>query len=355
MHQELPGWDASVAAAFAPYAEQGMSAARVALEHRNAYVIITAAGELRAEIAGSFRHNAAERDDLPTVGDFVAVSTREHEGRATIHAVLPRRSLFARKVPGSRSALQTIAANIDTVFLVSGLDDNFNVRRIERYLLVAWESGAQPVIVLNKADLCADVASCVEEAEAVAFGTPVVALSAVTGEGLSDLMEHVRPGRTAALLGSSGVGKSTITNALAGRDVLRTGHVSESVGKGRHTTTHRELIVLPSGVVLIDTPGMRELGVWGGEEALDGTFTDVEEIAERCRFRDCTHRNEPGCAIREALESGALDASRLRSYQKLQRELAYQERRTDESAARAEKERWKQLHKQMRGTSYKRT
>jgi ribosome biogenesis GTPase len=354
MTLESLGWSAFFANDFAQYTDQGYSAGRVALEHRNRYQIFSESGELWGEIAGRMRHEATGRDALPAVGDWVAMSVRGDERQATIHAVLKRRSKFSRKVPGDTVEEQIVAANVDTVFLVTGLDDNFNVRRIERYLTLAWESGASPVVVLNKADLRDDVDDCVAEVEGVAFGTPVIAVSAAGNDGIEALEPYVTEGRTVALLGSSGVGKSTLTNALAGTMLMETAEVSGSVGKGRHTTTHRELILLPAGGLLIDTPGMRELQLWGGEEGLRETFEDVEALAAQCRFNDCRHEGEPGCAIDAALRDGTLDEGRLASYLKLQREAAYFARRHDKSLMAAEKKKWKQIHVGMRKREIKR-
>jgi ribosome biogenesis GTPase len=362
MTLESLGWSTFFANGFARYIEQGYSAGRVALEHKNRYQIFSESGQMWGEISGRMRHDAAGRDAFPAVGDWVAMSTgpggtpggAPGGTQAIIHAVLPRRSKFSRKAPGAVTEEQIVAANVDTVFLVTGLDDNFNVRRIERYLTLAWESGASPVVVLNKADLRADVEACVAETESVAFGAPVIAVSAAGGEGIERLRELIGPGRTAALMGSSGVGKSTITNALAGEQVMDAGSVSDSVGKGRHTTTHRELIPLPDGGLLIDTPGMRELQLWGGDEGLHETFEDVEELAARCRFGDCRHEGEPGCAIAEAIDNGTLDERRFGNYQKLQRELAYFNRRHDKSLMAAEKKKWKQIHVQMKDRPIKR-
>jgi ribosome biogenesis GTPase len=354
MTLESLGWSTFFANDFAQYGALGYSAGRVALEHKNRYQIYSESGELWGEIAGRMRHEASGRGALPAVGDWIAMNVRPDERQATIHAVLPRRSKFSRKVPGALLEEQIVAANIDTLFLVTGLDGNFNPRRIERYLTLAWESGARPVVVLNKADLCDDVEGCVAETESIAFGTPVIAVSAAESDGVERLRDFLAPGKTVALLGSSGVGKSTITNALAGSAVMEAGVVSESVGKGRHTTTHRELILLPSGGLLIDTPGMRELQLWEGGEGLQETFEDVEELASQCRFNDCRHDGEPGCAIEEAIRGGTLDERRFANYRKMQRELAYFNRRHDKNLLAAEKKKWKQIHVAMKGRPTKR-
>ncbi len=342
------GWAPRFAQHFGPFREQGLAPGRVAREERQRYLVCGEQGELTAEVAGRLRHEAASRAELPAVGDWVAVAARPAEGKATIHAVLPRKSAFLRKVAGSHTEEQVVAANVDVVFLVSGLDGDFSPRRIERYLALAWESGAQPVIVLNKADVCADVEARVAETESVAVGVPIHALSATEGRGLEALEAYLGPGGTGAFLGSSGVGKSTLINALLGEEALATAPVREDDSRGRHTTTHRELIVLPGRGLVIDTPGMRELQLWGDQDTLSQAFEDVEALAAACRFRDCAHQGEPGCAVQAALADGTLDSARWQSYLRLQRELRHLERRRDERARRAEEGRWKTIAKWQR-------
>ena len=339
------GWNPLLDQHFEGFRSQGLSPARVAREYGQCYLVLCEQGELSAQVSGKLRHSAVERSDLPAVGDWVAIRPRFDEGKATIHAVLPRKSKFSRKTAGDITEEQVVATNVDTVFLVSGLDGDFNVRRIERYLTLAWEGGANPVIVLNKMDLCADVDAHVAEVELIAFGVPIHPVSAKEKRGLDALRHYLQPGETAALLGSSGVGKSTLINSLLGVERQRVGSVREFDGKGRHVTSHRELVLLPGGGVLIDNPGMREIQLWGDEEGLAEGFADIEKLAAQCRFRDCRHDGEPGCAIGEVLESGTLDAGRWRSYLKLQRELKYLESRQDQKACLLEKERWKRLGK----------
>jgi ribosome biogenesis GTPase len=348
MNLEQLGWSDRFAASFVPYCQSGFTIGRVAVEYRNTYLLYTEQGEQFAEVTGKFRHQASGIQDFPAVGDWVVIQIRAAEARSTIHAILPRRSKFSRNVAGSTTEEQVIAANVDTVFLVCGLDGDFNLRRIERYLILAWESGAIPVILLNKADLCVDVEQRLAEVETVAIGVPIVVLSAAAGQGMTALQPYLQPGQTVALMGSSGVGKSTITNQLKGETVQAVQSVRQGDDRGRHTTTHRQLIPLPSGALIIDTPGMRELQVWSGAEGLPETFADVEVLAQQCRFRNCQHEQEPGCAIRQAIADGELDAGRLLNYQKLQRELHYQIRKQDQRANLAEKERWKKIHKSMR-------
>jgi ribosome biogenesis GTPase len=326
------GWDAGRQDELTAYAEEGLSPARVTAQHRGGYVLLAEAGELFGDVAGRLRHEIGWRTGmLPAVGDWVLVRVSDDGTRAVIEAVLERRSKFSRKAatgPSNATEEQVVAANVDTVFLVAGLGYDFNVRRLERYLTTAWESGAVPAIVLTKADLYPeDVDPAVAETEAIAFGVPVHPVSGITGEGVGALEPHLRPGSTVALLGSSGVGKSTLVNHLAGRQVLETQDV-RSDGRGRHTTSHRELVLLPGGALLLDTPGMRELQLWT-TESLDTSFADIVELAGECRFNDCSHNSEPGCAIKTALASGTLERERWRSYQKLQRELRALEIRQD--------------------------
>ena len=315
------GWNEHFARAFEPFAADGLLAGRVVLEHTHLYRVLTESAETLARVSGRFRHHAEGRGEFPAVGDWVAMVPRPQGGRATIRAVLPRLSRFARKVAGSRTEEQVVAANLDTVFLVAGLDGDFNLRRLERYLVLARESGAVPVVVLNKADVCPDVATRVRDVEAIALGTPVFAVSARTPQGLDALRTFLRRGETVALLGSSGVGKSTIINALLGEALLRTREVRDHDSRGRHTSSARQLVVLPGGALVIDTPGMRELQLWEIGEGLHETFDDVDSIGATCRFRDCQHRSEPGCAVRAAVEAGRLAAARLGSYVKLRDEL----------------------------------
>lgn len=333
---------------FAPFAAQGLSPARVVAGHTRYLRVASAVGESLAEAAGSLKHQAAGPEELPAVGDWVALRTREGDLRSQIQAVLPRRTAFVRRAAGARTVAQVLAANVDTAFLVMGLDADFNPRRLERALVLAWESGASPVVLLNKTDLADDLASRRAEIEAVALGTPVCAIAAKHGEGLSALAPWLRPGDTVVLLGSSGVGKSTLLNRLLGREKQKTREVREDDQRGRHTTTHRELVALPGGALLVDTPGLRELQLWSTGEGLEAAFDDVATLAASCRFTDCGHGREPGCAVRAAAESGQLDPSRLASFQKLQAELRALEIRDDPLKRKAERGRWKAIYKSLR-------
>jgi ribosome biogenesis GTPase len=332
------GWSDALHQQFHDYAARGLSPARVVVQQRGLYALATASGEAAAQLSGRFAHEAGA-GDYPVAGDWVAVALRPEEGSATIHHLLPRRTAFARKAVG-RGGGQIVAANVDVALLVASLNQDLNARRIERYLVMAWESGASPAVVLTKADLCADREMRKAEIEPVAAGAPVLVVSALTGEGLEDLGRILAPGQTAALLGSSGAGKSSLVNALAGQPVMATQAVREHDARGRHTTTHRELILLPGGRLVLDTPGMRELGLWEADAGVGTAFAEIEALVAECRFRDCAHRGEPGCAVQSALASGRLDAGRWRNYAKLRRELARIERKDDPRARAEQRKVW---------------
>lgn len=316
------GWDEGFGVAFEPYEQEGLLPARVAAQHRGEYAVLGEAGERRARVSGRLRHEAGSAADLPAVGDWVALRDE------TIQAVLPRRSAFSRKAAWAPTEEQVLAANLDSVFVLSALNGDLNLRRLERYLTLAWESGASPVIVLTKADLCEDVAGALLSVEPVAVGVPVHAVSNVTGTGLEGLEPHLGPACTVALLGSSGVGKSSLANRLAGDELQATREIAED-GRGRHTTTSRQLIRLPGGALLVDTPGLRELQLWEADEGIHEAFADVDELASGCRFRDCSHTREPGCAVHAAIDDGRLPLARLQSYRALQRELERLARKQD--------------------------
>jgi ribosome biogenesis GTPase len=338
------GWDDAWAKTFAPHAAAGYEPARVVVElRRHYYAVQTASGELLGELTGKF-HHAADRDaqSYPAVGDWVAVQPSPDGRRAQIHALLPRRSRFSRQAAGERQVEQIVAANIDTVFLVSGLDANYNAKRIQRFFVAARDSGAEPVVILNKADLCDDAETVRAEIQQLVPGVPVFITSGATRKGLKALAAaYALPGRTLAFVGSSGAGKSTLINRLTRDDSLPTGEVREKDSKGRHTTTRRELVQTPTGALVIDTPGMREFQLWDAKEAVEDAYPDIAEIALRCRFTNCHHETEPGCAIRAALESGTLPLSRLESYRKLKAEQVAKAPAQRKPSALASKPGWK--------------
>lgn len=331
---------------FGDLSEDGFALGRVARVDRGGAVVLMPE-PLRAEPAWHLA-KVADPSALPVVGDWVAVNADPSLDMALIEAVLPRSSAISRRDPGRDAAAQVLAANVDTLFVTHTLSLEPNLGRIERELALAWESGAQPVVVLTKADVCVDVQTGREQVEAVALTAPVHVVSAIGGTGMDDIRAYATPGRTVALIGPSGVGKSTLVNALLGEERQQVGEVRAVDDKGRHTTIARELLPMPSGGVLIDTPGMRALALWDAEDGIAKAFADVAELAENCRFRDCKHEAEPGCAVREAIESGELQARRLDSYNKLQRELVRLAEQTDAKLRSERKQQYKTVHKALR-------
>lgn len=319
--------------------------ARIVREDRGLYRAVAHSENLVAEVTGAFRNAHISSEAYPAVGDWVIATRIENEGKLRIHNVLPRKTVFTRTAAGNTSDVQVVAANVDSVFIVVGLDGDFNPRRVERYVALTYESGAQPIIVLSKCDLTEDLLKFTNAIETVALGVPVHPVSSTLGQGVDALLPYLVSGKTVACLGSSGAGKSTLINALLGEETMATGATREDDSRGRHTTTHRQLLPLPGGGSLIDTPGMRELQLTGDDESLSSAFEDIETLAQHCNFRDCGHGNEPGCAIREAIDSGELDQARYKSYQKLQRELAYVQRRQSESFDYEERQRTKSFGK----------
>ncbi|MFC1913108.1 ribosome small subunit-dependent GTPase A [Chloroflexota bacterium] len=339
------GWNSFFQKHFELLKIPGSVPARVICESKDSYQVYSQHGELTAKISGKMRYRAGVDNKYPAVGDWVAIRPRVKELKGTIHAVMPRKSKFSRKAAGERTEEQVISANVDTVFIVSGLDGgrNFNLRRIERYLMLAWSSGATPVIVLSKVDLCPDFDVPTKDVEAIAPGISIHPVSAKERIGLDELRNYLAKGHTVAFLGSSGVGKSALINALLGVERQKIGKVRNDDRKGRHTTTRRELIFVPSGGMVIDTPGMREIQMRAGEEDLQGTFSDIEMLAQRCRFSDCSHNAELGCAVKEAIDHGDLDPTRLESYRKLQNELSYLTSREEQGTRLHEKMKWKKI------------
>ena len=307
--------------------------ARVAVEYKGMYKLYTENGEVLAEITGKLRYN----NQFPAVGDWVVIDLLDNGEKAIIHKILPRKSKFSRKVAGDDIKEQVVASNIDTVFIVTSLNQDFNLRRLERYLTITWNSGANPVIILSKADLSDEPESKRAEVETVAPGVPIHIVSSVTGRGLTELKQYLERGKTASLLGSSGVGKSTLINQLIGSDKMEVDNIRVNDGKGKHTTTHRELFVLETGGVVIDNPGMREIQLWDDSKGFDESFDDIKVLASNCKFNDCQHETEPGCAVKNAITTGELSEERLESYRKLKRELLYMERKRKYGAEHANK------------------
>jgi ribosome biogenesis GTPase len=348
---ETLGWTAEQEHQFEPYAAAGLTAGRVGAQHRGGCLVYSAVGELLTRLSGRLRAGSPAGADLPVVGDWVAFRPAG-PGHAVVHAILPRRSSFsrarrdlARRTPQAAEE-QVLAANVDVALLVVGLDGDLNLRRLERFLATAWASGAEPVVILTKRDLVPDTDPVRLAVEQVAIGVAVLEVSSVTGDGVDEVRALVSPGRTAALLGSSGAGKSSLVNRLLGREAQAVQDLRAD-GRGRHTTTHRELFLLPGGGLVVDTPGLRVIEPWAGE-GLDAAFQDVEQVAERCRFRDCRHAGEPGCAVLRAIAAGELDEERLDAFRKLARELAFLERRGDGRAQAQERRRWRALSREHR-------
>ena len=339
---ETYGWSDELQQGFAPHAAAGLIPGRVVAQHRGRYDLITAAGEARAEISGRLARDALP-GGYPTVGDWVAAEPAPDDGPAIIQHVLPRRTAFTRKEIGRAGGAQVVAANVDVAFLVASLNADLNPRRLERYLAAAWQSGAAPVVLLTKADLCPDPAAMAAGVDT--GGAPVHILSSLTGDGLEAVRAYLTPGRTAVMVGSSGAGKSTLANVLLGSERMAVGAIREDDARGRHTTSHRELILLPGGGLLLDTPGMRELALYEAEEGVSATFEDIEAIVAACKFNNCSHGSEPGCAVRAALEAGELDDGRWRSFQKLGRELNHLARREDPVLREANRKHWISIHK----------
>ena len=332
-----------------PFGREGLTPGRILVQHRDGYRVATDDGELRAKAAGRLL-NESEESGYPAVGDWVALSPNLPERTSTIHAILPRRTAFFRRAADSAHRPQVIAANVDVAFIVTSLNADLNPRRLERYLAAAWQSGARPVVVLTKSDLSTDPQALATEVAAVAGECPVLMVSVRQGLGLDALLAQVGRGETCVLIGSSGVGKSTLVNAFLGEDRMATYPVREGDDQGRHTSSHRELFLMANGGLILDTPGIREVGLIDADEGVSAVFDDIEQLASDCRFNDCTHATEPGCAVRAALESGALDPARWAHFKKLGQELAVAEKKSDRMAADSERRRLAGLQKVYRAT-----
>jgi len=339
------GWDSFFSDHFQLLEAPECVPARVVDQQRYSYRVHGAYGEMTAILPGRILHHARTGDMLPAVGDWVVVRPNTGEQKCLIHAVLRRKRYISRKISGGRTREQVLAANVDTAFIVSGLDSsrNLNLRRLERYLTLAWESDASPVIILNKVDLCPDIDARIRDVESVAFGVPIHAVSATERLGMDALETYLVRGKTAVFLGPSGVGKSALINALLGIERQEVGEVRDTDRKGRHTTSQREIILLPEGGAVIDTPGLREIQMWADEGNLSSVFEDIERLAHECRFGDCTHRSEPGCAVKVAIQQGSLDVTRLQSYRKLEKELRHLAARQEGRTRLEERARWKKV------------
>jgi len=330
------GWDSYFDEKFKAFASQEGTPARVIADYGSEYLVHDGAGTSRAAVGRNLRNDGST---MPAVGDWVSVLRREPVD--VIHGVVERRSVFRRKAPGTETRQQVLAANVDVAFVVAAATD-VNARRIERYLTIAWQSGAVPIVLLTKADIATSPDDLRAELEAVAMGTPVVVTSGVTGDGIDEIVRELQPARTGVLLGPSGAGKSTLINRIVGTDLMRTRSIHAS-GEGRHMTSHRQLVQLPQGGMIIDTPGLREAQLWEGDDALGEVFEDIELVALQCRFTNCAHGSEPGCAIKAALADGSLEAARFQSYVKLQRELRFVAAKSDVRLRIEERKKWKQI------------
>lgn len=348
------GWSDFFEAGRSGLKDNDLTPARIIRQLKKIFWVHDGSHEYQAVLAGKFYKKAETPLDLPAVGDWVGVRGDKDADQVMIREILPRKSQFIRKAVLANTRPQVIAANIDTAFIMNGLDRDFNLRRIERYLSLTYESGAMPVIILNKTDICDDVDSAVEQVESIAFGVDVIALSVKRREGIKQLSTYFKSGQTVAFIGSSGVGKSTLVNLLMGEEVMEIREVRENDQRGRHTTTHRELFLLPGGAMIIDTPGLRELQLWGSDEMLTDSFTDIDALSGSCRFSDCQHDREPDCAVKQAVENGELDPERYESYLKLKRELAYLDERQDEFVRRESKRQSKVMSKMIRRMNDKR-
>lgn len=342
------GWHAFFEKHLESINKEDFNIGRICTEQKESYRIFSQNGELSAVISGKFRNSCKSREDFPAVGDWVLFKKLEDENKGIIHSCLPRKSKFSRKVAGKETQEQIIASNVDFAFIVCALNYDFNLRRIERYLSLVWQSGATPVILLTKSDLCDDIEEKIIKVKDIAPYIDICAISNISTEGIEKLQKYFDDNKTVVLLGSSGAGKSSLINNLANEKIMKVSELRNNLEKGRHTTTHRQMIILPNGGLIIDTPGIRELQLWDAEEGISQTFNDIEEIAKTFKFSNCKHINEPDCAIQEAINAGSLDPKRFENYLKVQKEQEYLHSRQTQSLSQIERNKWKAIHKQIR-------
>ncbi|MEW6194207.1 MAG: ribosome small subunit-dependent GTPase A [Bacteroidota bacterium] len=342
------GWNKFFEDQFEQFRKQGFQCGRIAIENKTNYLVLTEHGDITGEVSGKYLFEIEKQSELPKVGDWVVISLFNDNTHAVIHNILQRKTKISRKSADKKIDQQIIAANVDVVFIVQSLDNNFSINRLERYLAATYQSGAKPVAVLNKADICNDVQEKLELVKTRTGIEDVLNMSAKTGEGIDGMIKYLSPGITITLVGSSGVGKSSLINHLVGYEKLKTNEVREEDSRGRHTTTRRELVLLPSGGILIDTPGMREFGLWNADEGISETFFEFEEFAGACRYSDCTHTHESGCTVLKALSEGIIPKERYENYLKLRKELKYLESKQNIQLQLEEKRKWKTIHKEIK-------
>lgn len=352
MQPEKFGFSEDIKSQAAAIGAEDLIIGRISAEHRESYKLFTQKGEISATVSGKFRNDCQTREDFPAVGDWVLFEFYDGDTKALIHNVLPRKSKFSRKVAGKETQEQVIAGNVDFAFIVCALNYDFNLRRIERCLSMVWQSGAMPVIILTKMDLCDDAQAKKAAVEDIAFGVDVHVINNISAEGIKILHKYFEGNKTAVLLGSSGAGKSSLINNLAEENIMKVGGLRSNMDKGRHTTTHKQMIILPDGGLIIDTPGIRELQLWDAQEGIQHAFNDIEALSQLCKFSDCTHSDEPGCAVKKAVQDGQLESARFENYLKVQREQEYLTKRQTQSSAKMEKDKWKNISKQIK-TLYK--